>query len=162
MSARVCATGIWLRPQLPAIVLEVMIPCGSVAAAVAEVLVPACASGPAHKFGTWRPTKVRTESIAIQAGFGGKCQHVAPSIVYNMGGEHLNFVHMHKQSRWFLSAIAGPRANKGEVTAAHVLDLVRGKFFGAEENEDDTTAVVDLAAVAEKNAGDVDPHGRCV
>ena len=38
-----------------------------------------------------------------------------------------------------------------------MLDLVREQFFGAEVNEDDSTAVGDLAAVADKNADDVDP-----
>ena len=70
--------------------------------------------------------------MRLQAGFRGARPYVAHSLVYKMGDETWRFVRLHMHSRWFICAVAGPRAKKGDTTAAKALEDIRLKFFGAE------------------------------
>ena len=92
-------------------------------------------------------SQVRTESITVQAGFGGKCQHVAQSLVFAMSGQMWRFVQIQKHARWFTAGVAGSRAHKGDLHAVKVLDEIRGQSFVPEETGPDADA--DIAAVAD-------------
>ena len=114
---------------------------GEVWSAVAEdKIVPVCSRSAPRGFSPWQTVQVHTASVHLQAGFCGARPYVAHS---------RRFVRSHKHSRWFICAVAGPRAKKGDITAVKVLEDIRLKFLGTESCVDDATAVADTAAVAE-------------
>ena len=118
------------------------------AAAVAEAeptsIKPVCAENHRPK---WTEVCVKTASIVINGGFAGKREHVAESLVFEMGGTAWRFVHLHKHARWLFTAVAGPHTCKGEINQVKILDLIRNKFLAGESGG------TELAAVADDNSG---------
>ena len=95
------------------------------ATAVAEErIVPTCATFARSGFGARTTTYAITENISIDVGFGGKQQHQAASIVVDNGDERWRFVHVKKQSPWFVAAVGGPMQKRERrnrtCCAAHV------------------------------------------
>ena len=126
-----------LMPSVPAVAEDLM------PAVAADVQVPVCASKSDYRLGKWHGVALRTSSIVIEAGFCGRIPHVAQSIIYRMDGLDWRFVHVHKALRWFICAVAGPHAHKGDINAVQILDTIRDKFFGWDIAGDANAAVAD-------------------
>ena len=86
---------------------------------------PVCAYSHDNHLGTWRKSSAMSSCVWIQGGFGGKTESVAQTIRFEMGGSEYVFVHVHKNARWFIAAIAGPSARKGDIAQVKILDNVR-------------------------------------
>ena len=112
--------------------------------AVAENMVPVCSANQEQKFGKWQAVSVQPATVVIQGGFAGRAQHVAQTLACRMGVTEWRFAHICKTARWFLFAVAGPRAMKNDLYGVEVLDLTRRKFSGTS-----APAEADDAAVAE-------------
>ena len=109
---------------------------------------PVCADSDANRLGKWRKVAVWSSCVVVRGGFGCNRETVAPAIVFEMDGAEWTFVHLHKHARWFIAAVAGPRAQKGCISQIKILDIMRQQFmnYGAAPNAD-----------APAVANDVDP-----
>ena len=109
-------------------------PClRNLSAAVADnassKIQPACAdSCDLPKQCRWRPAKIKTTSIIVAGCFAGKREHAAACTSRPMVGVNWRFVHVHKNARWFVAAVAGPRAPKGDLSQVKILDTIRDRM----------------------------------
>ena len=108
---------------------------------------PVCADSNECKLGKWRKAAVWSSCIVVQGGFGGNKETVAPSIFFEMDGAEWIFVHLHKHARWLISAVAGPRATKGDISQVKILDIIRHTFM--ELNADPCADAPAVAAVVD-------------
>ena len=53
---------------------------------------------------------------------------MAQTIRFEMGGSEYVFVHLHKHARWFIAAVAGPTARKGDIGQVKILDMIRDRL----------------------------------
>ena len=115
--------------------------------AVAEpsALKPVCAQelGP-KRLGPWKVVVMQGAAIVLRGGFGGMRQHVAQTILYEMDGKQWRFVQVHKRAAWFVNGCSGPKADKGDLPAVHVIGLLRERYF-----EGQTAVAAEAPAVAD-------------
>ena len=111
--------------------------------------VPVCAQELAQNgLGPWKGVVMKAADIVLSGGFGGRCSHVAQSVLYEMDGQQWRFVHLHKHARWFLNGCGGPKAVKGDLPAVSVIGLLRERFF-----EGETAVAEEAPAVADPMDG---------
>ena len=88
-------------------------------------LVPMCTSKAKDTLGDWKSVHIRNDHIALQAGFSkvpfqGQC--------VTMDG--VRYIHVKKNSPWFIAAVGGPQLKKGGLPSVQVIDQFCSKVFG--------------------------------
>lgn len=88
-------------------------------------LVPMCTSKAKDTLGDWKSVHIRNDHIALQAGFSkvpfqGQC--------VTMDG--VRYIHVKKNSPWFIAAVGGPQLKKGGLPSVQVIDQLCSKVFG--------------------------------
>ena len=63
---------------------------------------------------TWQPVHLWAGLVGVSGGHAKKPSN-APSIMVEVDGEQRRFVELSKNAEWFLKAVGGTRAQKGEL-----------------------------------------------
>ena len=95
----------------------------------------------------WKDVQIVEDQVGISGGFLGK-PYSAASVLIMTQEIHMRFVEVTKKSDWFIKAVGGPKAVKGELGGVKVLDELRKHMTPSPG-----AAVADSEAVAD----DVDP-----
>ena len=69
------------------------------------------------------------DHVALEAGFS-KQAYQAQCVTMDDAGEAWKFVHVKKNSPWFITAVGGPMLKKGNMPSVHVVDVLTSKVFG--------------------------------
>ena len=88
-------------------------------------LVPVCDVSAKEAFGEWKSAHILRDHIAIEAGFS-KSAFQAQCVIL----DDTRFVHVKKNSAWFIAAVGGPQCKKGGLPAVQVIDELCSKIFG--------------------------------
>ena len=126
---------------------------GPSAVAEPSALKPVCAQEQGQKrlgSGQWKGVVMQATAIVLSGGFGGKRQQVAQTILYEKNGQQWRFVQVHKRAGWFVNGCSGPKADKTDLPAVHVISLLRERYVGAE------TAVAEEAPAVADPMHDLD------
>ena len=80
----------------------------------------------------WKGVVMQAAAIVLRGGFGGMRQQVAQTILYEMDGKQWRFVQVHKRAGWIVNGCSGPKADKTDLPAVHVISLLRERYSRAE------------------------------
>ena len=101
-------------------------PClAAVAENASSKMLPVCVDSTEGNKCGWRIAKIKTTSVVVTGGFAGRRELPAACTSRRMAGVNWRFVHVHKNARWFVLAVAGPRACKGDLSQVKILDTIR-------------------------------------
>ena len=127
---------------------------------VADQLVPICEHDAKKNFGSWKPVQVLTDHIAIEAGFS-KHSYQAQCVSLESDGATRRFVHVRKQSPWFVAAVGGPKLGaKGEMPTETVIDELTAKVFGGDFKDPETAVAAADTEPADGQNEEIDPMAQ--
>jgi hypothetical protein len=88
----------------------------------------------------WRPVELYEGIVGVCGGFGGSKPWLANAIDVQSPTGPMRFMEVAKHFEWVVKAVAGPKAQRGDLKNVRVLDDVREKLLSA---RDQTAAVAE-------------------
>ena len=99
-------------------------------------VAPVCEPQAMNTLGKWKSAIVLTDHIALEVGFSKQAYQAQCMTVDCVGGQE-KFVHLKKNSTWFLAAVGGPKTNRSGLPAVTVVDTLNDKIFGPSDKQVD-------------------------
>lgn len=83
-----------------------------------------------QSLGAWKSATVLTDHISLEVGFSKQAM-LAQCLTVDYGGGEEKFIHLKKNSPWFIAAVGGPNCKRSSLPAVRVIDALQSKLFGA-------------------------------
>ena len=127
-----------------------------------ECILPKSLVEDDQRNGTWKELMVVENQIVLQVGFATKqkAPHQARCLKIDIDDMPQTFAHVTKGDAWFVAAVGGTSARKGDMQTVTVLKDLADKIAIVDQNEDEASADVDdqpetaVATMGEVQNGD--------
>ena len=119
--------------------------CGAPIADEPTIFAPVSKAGGEKK---WRPATLYEGIVGVSGGFGGSKPCIANAIDVQTPTGPMRFLEVAKHFDWVTKAVAGPKAQEGDLKHVRVIDDIREKLLAApavaEDGEDPMAALDEL------------------
>ena len=112
------------------------------AVAAMECILPKCLVEDDQRNGTWKELIIDEKQVVLQVGVA-KTPHQARCLEIDIDDMPQTFVHVKKGDAWFVAAVGGTSARKGDMQTVTVLDDSVDQPAMVDKNEDEANANVD-------------------